>query len=748
MTTDLRRRTGSMLQAPPPPPQQQQPQTQTRASLRNDNTERRPLLQHPSSENADDEEEDHSTDLRTTPCNSANIPVEVVSYKVAKWAILRSTAGVYFVAFLGAYYQNIGLMGSQGLQPAARDYWNPLVEQQHAIYDDDSHGWWEMWWRHGFFQHPSLYWWIPVTDATMTYLAVAGITISGMVCFLQQDSMLLLLLLWLLDFSIVTLAQGTSFYAYGWESQLLETGFLAIFLCDTLLLPSNNCSIRYASRRHRPFNDRTNETYPEPSQPAQHGHLPSSDSIHLILYLYQWLCFRISMGAGLIKIRGDSCWTQKTCLLYHFETQPIPSPTSFIFHFLPPWMLRQAVNLDLFVQVYTSWMVLLCPILLHRLFLGPRLLGQQQQQQPRRLSKFLVGRVLPTVYQVSLWFLRVGGVIQGGFMVNIVLSGNFSFLNHLTIIPALACLDDACWPRALRDHVMRQTGSGTTFSSPPPPSSMAEATRSSSHSSSWSWWARIRTACRLIVVCRIAYLSRPVIANLMQWEGRRQQMNASYDRFRLVNTYGAFGSVGQGRYEPIVSITYNYRDWYELEFPCKPGSVDRRPCFCAPYHYRIDWNIWFIGFKPHANMLHGRETWMFRLVTKLLTKPETTTSTGEDPRPWLNLLDATSSKMLRYHYDHKYQTPVAVKVEMYHYQMTAPLWESIAQYLQRQWIPWLWTRLLLLQEQERDLPRHEPATTASASSSIVWWKRNLEEVLIPPVTWDPVEDRLVRVQLR
>jgi len=35
-------------------------------------------------------------------------------------------------------------------------------------------------------------------------------------------------------------------------------------------------------------------------------------------------------------------------------------------------------------------------------------------------------------------------------MLAIAASGNFSFLNHLTIIPSLACLDDACWPRALR----------------------------------------------------------------------------------------------------------------------------------------------------------------------------------------------------------------------------------------------------------------------------------------------------------
>ena len=43
--------------------------------------------------------------------------------------------------------------------------------------------------------------------------------------------MTLLFGLWILYFTIVTSANGTSFYQYGWESQLLETGFLAIFLC-------------------------------------------------------------------------------------------------------------------------------------------------------------------------------------------------------------------------------------------------------------------------------------------------------------------------------------------------------------------------------------------------------------------------------------------------------------------------------------------------------------------------------------
>ena len=110
-------------------------------------------------------------------------------------------------------------------------------------------------------------------------------------------------------------------------------------------------------------------------------------------------------GAGLIKLRGGSCWQAKTCLHYHFETQPIPSPLSFLFHFLPKPVLSRAVDLDLFVQYYTSFLVL-----------------------------------LPGLWAPLRWLRRIGGFIQSAFMINIAISGNLGFLNHLTIVPALAAL--------------------------------------------------------------------------------------------------------------------------------------------------------------------------------------------------------------------------------------------------------------------------------------------------------------------
>ena len=55
----------------------------------------------------------------------------------------------------------------------------------------------------------------------------------------------------------------------------------------------------------------------------------------LVVWLLRWLIMRVMWGAGLIKLRGDTCWTDLSCLDFHFETQPIPSPLSPAFHFLP-----------------------------------------------------------------------------------------------------------------------------------------------------------------------------------------------------------------------------------------------------------------------------------------------------------------------------------------------------------------------------------------------------------------------------
>ena len=553
-----------------------------------------------------------------------------LSYDNAETAILQGLAVIFLIAFLAAWFQNPGLLADDGIMPARITYWEPLQEKF-------AKSAWQ-----GFLYAPSLFWWIPLTDVNLQAVTAAGVAISATIVLVGRTTCLWQALLWLFYFSIVSTANATSFYAYGWESQLLETAFLSIFLYP---LPG----------WYQQQNNNNNHHQQQGNHHLFLGLWPPSHLLHtrspIPRWLFRWLIFRITLGAGLIKRRGSSCWMKRTCLYYHFETQPIPSPLSFVYHFLSPWVHRRLIDIDFVVQFNTCWFVLVPPM-------------------------GWVGRTL----------LRTGGILQTGLMLGIILSGNFSFLNHLTILPALACLDDACWPRWWRRRVVGRWHASSSSATPPLP----------------QW----RRAVDIYLLCTVGYLSWPVVANL--WgSGQGQVMNRSFDNFRLVNTYGAFGSVGQERYEPIISISYIGTDWTELEFPCKPGSVYRRPCFCAPYHYRLDWNIWFLGFKPHKAYLHQREQWLYQLVAKLLQEESEQTK-----RPWLDLLDSSTALYLRKTYYDKGLAPRYAKVDMYRYRMTASL-----------------------------------VTILTSPGPMPWWNRTFAESLIPIVEYDPSIQRLKQVTM-
>jgi hypothetical protein len=114
--------------------------------------------------------------------------------------------------------------------------------------------------------------------------------------------------LWVLYISFVNV--GQTFYAFGWESILLEACFYAIFL---------------GSRRTTPQT--------------------------IGIWLLRWLLFRLMFGAGLIKMRGDPCWRDLTCLDYHYETQPMPNPLSWFFHWAPAWTHQSGVLFNHFSEL-------------------------------------------------------------------------------------------------------------------------------------------------------------------------------------------------------------------------------------------------------------------------------------------------------------------------------------------------------------------------------------------------------------
>ena len=434
----------------------------------------------------------------TEPAPAPTRPAE--SYRLTRFVMLRLLGAVYAIAFLVAAKQILPLIGSNGLTPL-----NLYLEQVRAGPGSSFNG---------FLHFPSLFWFVH-SDAALQITAWVGFALACVVAAGYANA-LMMAVLWALYMSFVHV--GQDWYGFGWEIQLLETGFLAIFLCP-LLDP-------------RPF--------PKHRPPL------------VIIWLFRWLIFRIMLGAALIKLRGDPCWRDLTALYYHFETQPIPGPFSRWFCFLPHWVLKFGVLFNFLAELIAPWFAFY-----------PRI--------PRRIA----------------------GIIIVLFQITLILSGNLSFLNWLTIVPALACFDDGLWSKCLPFFVVQRAAQAATSVKSP------------------IWMLVVPW----IVAVIIGLLSIQPVINLIS---PNQVMNTSFDSLDLVNTYGAFGSVGRVR----LTIVFEGTDaavpdesavWRPYLYRAQPVAVDKRPNQIAPYQPRLDWQVWFAAMGEPSEY-----PWTLNLVWKLL----------------------------------------------------------------------------------------------------------------------------------
>ncbi|MDQ1513969.1 MAG: hypothetical protein QOC59_1811, partial [Microbacteriaceae bacterium] len=272
----------------------------------------------------------------------------------------------------------------------------------------------------------------------------------------------------------------------------------------------------------------------------------SSPPPRLVLLAVLWLVFRLEFGAGLIKLRGDPAWRDLTALYYHHETQPMPNPLSRTAHLMPRWWHRLEVIGNHVAQ-------LVAPVLLFF---------------PQPIAS-IAGLVMI--------------LTQGWLLV----TGNFAWLNALTVVLGCAALGDGV-VSALLPGIPADLSSGDGLP---------------------LYWLVITTAvAALLLVLAI----RPA-QNLLS---RNQLMNASFNRWHLGNAYGAFGSVTRHRDEVVIEGSAvddpQYTDWKEYGFRGKPGDVGRRPRQYAPYHLRLDWLLWFVPLGA------ATERWFAVLLLRLL----------------------------------------------------------------------------------------------------------------------------------
>lgn len=402
-------------------------------------------------------------------------------YEVGRQILQRGVAAIYLIAFISAINQFPALLGENGLLPAPR-----FIE------------------RAGKRAGPTLFRW-RYSDGLLLAVCWIGVATAGLLVIgIPQAGppwlpMLAFLIMWALYLSIVNI--GQVFYGFGWESLLLEAGFLVAFLGSNEVAP--------------PF---------------------------LVLLVIRWLVFRLEFGAGMIKMRGDRSWRDLTALYYHHETQPMPNPASRFFHLLPKPLHKAEVAGNHFTQLVVPFF-LFAP-------------------QP------VAGCAAVIIIVTQAW---------------LVISGNFAWLNWITIVLAFGTVPDSFYE-----------GVGLTVAPV--------------YSTTPVWFAVVVG----LVTVFITWLSWQPLLNLF---ARRQLMNASFNRFHLVNAYGAFGSVTKVRYEVIIEGTADDgapgSRWEEYEFKGKPGDPSRMPRQYAPYHLRLDWLMWFLALGSDGG-------WFTPLLVKLL----------------------------------------------------------------------------------------------------------------------------------
>ena len=296
----------------------------------------------------------------------------------------------------------------------------------------------------------------------------------------------------------------------------------------------------------------------------------------IVMWTIRWHLFRVMLGAGLIKFRSrDKKWNDFTAMYHFYETQPVPSVFTKTMHFMPKAWHRCEVMVNHVVECVVPFLL-----------------------------------IIPFLPRAALQF---AGLIQMQFQATLIGTGNLSFLNWLTMVPAILCLDDSFLGRFFL------------------PSRVAEASLAAA--------TFTPTASRRIVSAvfggLVMWLSVPVIKNLLS---KQQQMNASFDPLRLINTYGAFGVVDEEREEWIIQSATdlngndsNGSNWREYEFKAKPGNVYRRPKWITPYHYRLDWQMWIASSCRDLE----RSPWIYRFLLKLLEKDKPVQQLLEHD-PWVD----------------------------------------------------------------------------------------------------------------
>lgn len=307
------------------------------------------------------------------------------------------------------------------------------------------------------------------------------------------------------------------------------------------------------------------------------------------VWLLRLLLFKLMFSSGCVKLAsGDPNWRNLTALTFHYQTQPLPTWIGWYAQHLPLW-----------------WQKLSCLTMLAFELGAPFLIFG-----PRRVR-------------------FAGCAALAGLQVLIFLTGNYTFFNLLTLTLCLLLLDDGLLQMVL------------------PRSCRAMETRSDARPGH-RWPATVTLP---VAVVMLLVSSLQVVSLFGPPSGLwlpAEFLDAQLAPLRTVNSYGLFAVMTTRRNEITVEGSDDGTNWLAYEFKYKPGDLQRRPGFIAPFQPRLDWQMWFAALGDYR-----QNKWFVDFCGRLLQgSPEVLALLKGNPFPK--------------------KPPQYVRAELYEYRFTTP----------------------------------------------------------------------------
>ena len=433
-------------------------------------------------------------------------PSEEQDCMLVRVLFLRLLAVVYLVAFGSLWVQIHGLVGSRGILPVGK-----LLERAGSLLGE------------GAWMRVPTFCWLSSSDAALDIqcglgVALALILLAGAAPAAASAG------LWALYLSLFT--AGQRFLAFQWDLLLLETGFLAILWSPAVLRPQ--------------------WVWGSPSR--------------AVLWLLRWLQFRLMFSSGYVKLAsGDPAWRELRALDFHYETQPLPSWTSWYAHNLPEWFHSGEVLATFAIELVVPFAI----------FAGAR----------ARLAAAGAFAVL---------------------QVFIAATGNYGYFNLLVLLLCVPLLDDGIL-RRLPGVSVRPPGASRKEAprrSPRPPLPFQVPGNLADPSPAGSEQHAALAATVGFPVSRPSFLGET-------WR--------ALGPLRLSSSYGLFAVMTTERPEIVVEGSMDGENWQAYEFSWKPGDPGQAPGFVAPHMPRLDWQMWFAALRSYQGA-----PWFEQLLTRLL----------------------------------------------------------------------------------------------------------------------------------